>query len=88
VKVSFVLSLPADWPRAATISLGRASFRVRPGQRVQVSCASGEGILDLPVKATGTVIDKSFRDLGPRLTHIVVADRPAQSQQLPLCAKT
>ena len=27
------------------------------------------------MKATGTVIDKSFRDLGPRLTHIAVEDR-------------
>jgi hypothetical protein len=69
------------------VTFGNASFVVRPGARVQVTCNSGAGELDLPFTATSTFLDRGFRDLAVRMTQITVTDRPAANTSKPLCSR-
>jgi hypothetical protein len=87
VRVGFTLSLPTRWDRSSRVTFGNASFVVRPGARVQVTCNSGAGELDLPFTATSTFLDRGFRDLAVRMTQITVTDRPAANTSKPLCSR-
>ena len=85
VAVSYRLALPKGSPAVSRVRLGRASFLVRPGTTIEVTCDSGTGPLDVGVHADQTVLDSNFRSLSVRLTRIAVRDHPPTPGHRPLC---
>jgi hypothetical protein len=84
VSASFELSLPRD-SRSSLVKIGRANFKIRPGDSTQVTCRSGRGPLDLTLSGSTTLITRDFRRVSARLTKAVVADHPGAPTK-PTCS--
>lgn len=73
VKLSFSVSLPADWKRVR-LKLGGTTVVIPPGTSRRVTCRSASGPLNVPYSSPDALYDLSFRHVIARLTNLDIED--------------
>jgi len=78
VRATFRLSLPASWTKTSSVKLGRKAVALRPGESVEVACASASGPLRVRFSSQTVVLSYSafFRRLSVKLTQFEARDVP------------
>ena len=77
VELSFRLSLPNHWSKSPVhLHLNGVPLNIRAGERVDVTCRSAAGRLQVPFSSSDAVFDTQFRRLSVRMTQLRLADVP------------
>lgn len=81
VRLSFVVSVPRDWPGIAIFRMTGRHWAVKPGIPRRIVCTSALSPLNFVYRTPSTIFDRTGRPASVRLSHLAVVDVPRSEAQ-------